>query len=98
MKGHKTSSNGYLNKQLDQFRFNVRPTQVQGTRCAELALFVCLESPVINVADHPSHYKGVIRVGLGLAWWHLPGTVLGLFAGFHLSRKSCLDFLLGPPR
>ncbi len=29
----------------------------QGTRCAELALFVCLESPVINACDHPSHYR-----------------------------------------
>jgi len=48
---------GFLNQQLDQFRFNVRPTQVQGTRCAELALFVCLESPVVNAADHPSHYR-----------------------------------------
>jgi alpha-glucosidase len=48
---------GFLNMPLDQFRFNVRPTQVQGTRCAELALFVCLESPVINASDHPSHYR-----------------------------------------
>jgi alpha-glucosidase len=48
---------GFLNRPLDQFQPNVRPTQVQGTRCAELALFVCLESPVINAADHPSHYR-----------------------------------------
>jgi alpha-glucosidase len=48
---------GFMNKQLDQFQFNVQPTQVQGTRCSELALFVCLESPIINAADHPSHYK-----------------------------------------
>jgi alpha-glucosidase len=48
---------GFLNNQLDQFQFNVRPTQVQGTRCAELALFVCLESPIIHAADHPSHYR-----------------------------------------
>jgi alpha-glucosidase len=48
---------GFLNTQLDQFRPNVRPTPVQGTRCAELALFVCLESPIVNAADHPSHYK-----------------------------------------
>ena len=47
----------FINKQLDQFQFNVRPTQVQGTRCAELALFVCLESPIIHAADHPSHYR-----------------------------------------
>jgi alpha-glucosidase len=48
---------GFVNKQLDQFKFNVRPTQVQGTRCAELALFVCLESPIIHAADDPSHYR-----------------------------------------
>ncbi len=49
---------GFLNRQLDQFQDNVRPTQVQGTRCAELALFVCLESPVVHACDHPSHYRG----------------------------------------
>ncbi len=49
---------GFINQPLDKFRFNVRPSQVQGTRCAELALFVCLESPIINAADHPSHYRG----------------------------------------
>jgi alpha-glucosidase len=49
---------GFLNMRLDQFQFNVQPTQVQGTRCAELALFVCLESPIINACDHPSHYRG----------------------------------------
>jgi len=49
---------GFLNRQLDQFKFNVKPTEVQGTRCAELALFVCLESPVINASDHPKHYAG----------------------------------------
>ncbi len=49
---------GFLNRPLDRFRFNVRPTEVQGTRCAELALFVCLESPIVNASDHPSHYRG----------------------------------------
>jgi alpha-glucosidase len=49
---------GFLNEQLDQFQFNVRPTQVQGTRCAELALFVCLESPIMNACDNPVHYRG----------------------------------------
>jgi alpha-glucosidase len=48
---------GFLNEPPDKFRYNVRPTEVQGTRCAELALFVCLESPVINACDHPSHYR-----------------------------------------
>jgi alpha-glucosidase len=48
---------GFINKQLGEFKFNVRPTEVQGTRCAELALFVCLESPIIHAADHPTHYR-----------------------------------------
>jgi alpha-glucosidase len=48
---------GFLNEQLDQFQANVKPTRVQGTRCAELALFVCFESPVCHAADHPSHYR-----------------------------------------
>ena len=48
---------GFLNEPPDKFRPNNPPTEVQGTRCAELALFVCLESPVINACDHPSHYR-----------------------------------------
>jgi alpha-glucosidase len=48
---------GFLNVPPDKFRPNSPPTKVQGTRCAELALFVCLESPVINACDHPSHYR-----------------------------------------
>ena len=48
---------GFLNRPIHRFGYNVRLTQVQGTRCAELALFVVLESPVVNAADHPSHYR-----------------------------------------
>ncbi len=48
---------GFLNRPLDEFKFNVRPTEVQGTRCAELALFVCLESPITHACDNPDHYR-----------------------------------------
>lgn len=48
---------GFLNRQGDQFHFNVQPTEVQGTRCAELALFVCLESPITHACDYPGHYR-----------------------------------------
>ena len=41
-----------------QFQTNSHPTQVQGTRAAELALFVLYDSPVGCVCDHPSHYLG----------------------------------------
>jgi alpha-glucosidase len=48
---------GFLNEPPDKFRPNDPPTKVQGTRCAELALFVCFESPIVNACDHPSHYR-----------------------------------------
>jgi alpha-glucosidase len=47
---------GFLNRQPEQFRPGI-PTQVQGTRAAELALFVIYESPITCVCDHPDHYR-----------------------------------------
>jgi alpha-glucosidase len=44
---------GFLNRQPSQFKTNTKPTQVQGTRAAELALFVCYDSPVTCVCEHP---------------------------------------------
>jgi alpha-glucosidase len=49
---------GFLNRQPDQFQTNVKPTQVQGTRAGELALFVCYDSPVCCVCDAPDHIRG----------------------------------------
>ena len=40
---------------------------------------------------------GVVGVGIGLAWWNLPGTLLGFAAGLYTSRKSWLDFIDRPP-
>ena len=41
---------------------------------------------------------GRVGVGIGLAWWNLPGTILGLATGIYLSRKSWLDFFDRPPQ
>jgi alpha-glucosidase len=49
---------GFVNRQPDKFQFNVKPTQVQGTRAAELALFVCYDSPVCCVCEHPDRIRG----------------------------------------
>ncbi len=46
---------GFVNLQPSQFKANTKPTPVQGTRAAELALFVCYDSPVTCVCDHPDH-------------------------------------------
>jgi alpha-glucosidase len=48
---------GFLNRQPEQFKPDEKAAQVQGTRSAELALFVVYDSPVCCVCDHPSHYR-----------------------------------------
>jgi alpha-glucosidase len=47
---------GFLNRQPDQFQAG-QPTQVQGTRAAELALFVVYNSPLCCVCDHPTNIR-----------------------------------------
>ncbi len=47
---------GFLNRTKQAFRPK-RPTQTQGTRAQELALFVIYESPITCVCDHPDHYR-----------------------------------------
>ena len=48
---------GFLNRQPDQFKPDPKAAQVQGTRAAELALFVVYDSPLCCVCDHPRHYR-----------------------------------------
>jgi len=45
---------GFLNRQPGQFKADPKAAQVQGTRAAELALFVAYDSPLCCVCDHPS--------------------------------------------
>jgi alpha-glucosidase len=48
---------GFLNRQPGQFQIDPKATEVQGTRVAQLALFVLYDSPVGCVCDHPDHYR-----------------------------------------
>lgn len=48
---------GFVNVQSDKFEANKKPTPVQGTRAAELALFVCYDSPVTCVCEHPNNLR-----------------------------------------
>ena len=48
---------GFLNRQPGQFKPDPKAAQVQGTRAAELALFVVYDSPLCCVCDHPLHYR-----------------------------------------
>ncbi|MDR3377564.1 MAG: glycoside hydrolase family 97 catalytic domain-containing protein, partial [Verrucomicrobiae bacterium] len=48
---------GFLNRQPGQFQIDPNATEVQGTRAAQLALFVLYDSPVGCACDHPDHYR-----------------------------------------
>ena len=47
---------GFLNRQPEAFRTDSGITEVQGTRAAQLALFVIYNSPVTVGCDLPGHY------------------------------------------
>ncbi len=52
---------GFLNRTRNTFRKasgTNRPAEVQGTRAHQLALFVCYESPITCICDHPDHIRG----------------------------------------
>ncbi|MBC8096373.1 MAG: glycoside hydrolase family 97 protein [Akkermansiaceae bacterium] len=48
---------GFLNRQPASFKVDGKRAEVQGTRAAELALFVCYDSPICCVCDHPDHLR-----------------------------------------
>jgi alpha-glucosidase len=49
---------GFLNRTPAQFQTNVSPTQVQGTRASQLALFVIYDSPIGCVCENPDFLRG----------------------------------------
>ena len=49
---------GFNNRQPEKFKTKVSPTQVQGTRAAELALFVVFDSPIGCVCGSPDSVYG----------------------------------------
>jgi alpha-glucosidase len=48
---------GFANRQPSQFHSGTKPTEVQGTRAAELAMFILIESPFTVACDSPEDYK-----------------------------------------
>jgi alpha-glucosidase len=49
---------GFLNRQPSDFKIVPAATEVQGTRCAELALCVLFDSPLCCLCDKPENYRG----------------------------------------
>ncbi len=48
---------GFANRQPSQFRNGAQPTQTQGTRASELAMFILIQSPFTVACDSPADYK-----------------------------------------
>jgi alpha-glucosidase len=90
---------GFLNRQPAQFKPDPKAAEVQGTRSAELALFVAYESPLCCVCDHPSHYHqqpGADFLKLVPTVWD-DTRVLDGAVGEHLviARRSGKQWFLG---
>jgi alpha-glucosidase len=90
---------GFVNRPANRFQPNVTPTQVQGTRAGQLALFVAYDSPVMCVCDHPANLRG--QPGIDFlrqvpTVWDETRVLSGVVAE-HLviARRSGTDWYLG---
>ena len=90
---------GFLNRQPDQFKPDAKAAEVQGTRAAELALFVLYDSPLCCVCDLPAHYDnqpgaGFLKI-VPTVWDET--KVLDGEVGQHLAmaRRSGQDWFIG---
>jgi len=90
---------GFLNRQPAQFKTNVQPTQVQGTRAGQLALFVCYDSPLCQICEGPDQIRdqpGADFLKIVPTVWD-ETRVLDGAVGEHLvmARQSGDDWYLG---
>jgi alpha-glucosidase len=90
---------GFLNRQPNQFKADPKSAEVQGTRAAELSLFVLYDSPVCCVCDHPDHYRnqpGADFLKIVPTVWDETRVLDGAVAE-HLvmARRSGNDWFLG---
>ena len=89
---------GFLNRQPSQF-VSQKPTLVQGTRAAELALLVIYDSPLCCMCDHPDHYReqpGVDFLKLVPTVWDDTRVLDGAVGErIVMARKSGNDWFLG---
>ena len=90
---------GFLNRPTEAFQKGVTPTQVQGTRAGQLALFVAYDSPVMCVCDHPINLRGqpgIDFLKLVPTVWDDTRVLSGV-VGEHLviARRSGRDWYLG---
>jgi alpha-glucosidase len=90
---------GFVNRTEDQFQRLVTPTQVQGTRAGQLALFVAYDSPVMCVCDHPTNIRnqpGSDFLKIVPTVWDDTRVLSGSVGQFLVeARRSGTDWYLG---
>ena len=89
---------GFRNRAMGKFRAT-SPTEVQGTRCHQMAMFVVYESPVTFVCDNPSNYYD--QPGLDFlkvvptVWDDIVGVNGSVGEYITIAKKSGDDWYLG---
>jgi alpha-glucosidase len=90
---------GFVNKSVSEFQTHVSPTQVQGTRANQLALFVAYDSPIMCVCDHPENLRGqpgIDFLKLVPTVWDDTRVLSGSVAEYLvIARRSGSDWFLG---
>ena len=90
---------GFLNRQPEAFRTGSGVTEVQGTRAAQLALFVIYNSPVTVACDLPDHYynqPGADFLKIVPATWdetHVKNAKIGEY--LVETRRKSKDWFIG---
>jgi len=90
---------GFLNRQPEAFRTDSGVTEVQGTRAAQLALFVIYNSPVTVACDLPDHYynqPGADFLKIVPATWdetHVKNAKIGEY--LVETRRKSKDWFIG---
>ena len=89
---------GFLNRSKEKWR-QTSPTEVQGTRCHELAKFVIFDSPLTVLCDHPDNYRdqpGLDFLRIVPTVWDDTKVVAGYPGEFIVSaRRSGTNWFIG---
>lgn len=90
---------GFLNRQPEKFYTDSSNTEVQGTRTAQLALFVIYNSPYTVACDRPEHYynqPGVDFLKIVPTTWDETHVLKGEVAGYIIeARRKGNDWFIG---
>jgi alpha-glucosidase len=90
---------GFLNRAKGQLRVNVTPTQVMGTRCHQLAMFIVYDSPLTTMCDDPVNYEnqpGLEFLKIVPTVWDDMKALNGEVAQYiTVAKKSGKDWFIG---